>query len=33
MQNPPSDIGTVVQISAGDEHMCAVKTDGSLACW
>ena len=25
--------GTVVQVSAGDGHSCALKTDGAVVCW
>jgi len=25
--------GTVAQVSAGHEHSCALKTDGTVVCW
>ena len=28
---PPS--GEFASVSAGDEHTCGVRTDGSVACW
>jgi hypothetical protein len=31
-ENTPPD-GTFVQISAGPDFTCGVKTDGTIACW
>ena len=29
----PADLGIVSSTSAGYDHFCAVKTDGSIQCW
>jgi hypothetical protein len=29
----PLDLGTVLMVSAGDRHTCAVKTDSTVRCW
>ena len=29
----PSDLSNVVQISAGSEYTCVIKSDSSVVCW
>ena len=37
LEGPPSGVASktleVIQVSAGDNHTCAIKRDGTLACW
>ena len=29
----PTDLGAVVAVSAGEDHTCAVRSDGQLVCF
>ena len=33
VSGPNAEGGTFTQVSAGGEHTCAIKTDGTLECW
>ena len=33
MSSPPVDLGALIAISAGGEHVCAIKADSTAACW
>ena len=32
-RNPPADLGSVTQITAGRFHTLAIRSDGTLAAW
>ena len=31
--NPPADLGSVTSLDGGENHNCAIKTDGIAQCW
>ncbi|WP_367280815.1 hypothetical protein [uncultured Chloroflexus sp.] len=33
VRQPCRTLGPITQVSAGNNHTCAFKTDGSLRCW